>query len=514
MKADLALVDANVLTMNPSQPIAQAVAIQKNRIIKVGTTSQINSLIGKDTKVLSLNGKTVLPGLIDTHIHIADFGRCLMWLDFSAADSVQTLQSMLREKAAQTPAGKWIVGRGWNEENFSKKRLLTKVDLDVVAPNNPIILYHAAAYLCVANTLALSEAGVTSQTEPPEGGTIDKTPEGDLTGIFRETATTLIWQKVPEPTPEELTEAAALACQQVVSAGITSVDWIILTQQEVTLIQALHFSSKLPLRVNIILPFEFLNAARNFKSPDPSKMRLGGAIIFVDGYLDSRTAALQEPYSDDPSNAGKIYFTPETLTDSVKQVLAMGLQPVLHAMGDKAIKTALYVIERSPKDVRFRIEQAAVLNPELIQRLRTQNIVISVQPRMVPTEFNVWKAAEHLGTKRAKWLHPLKTLIGEGVRVAGGSDCPMEPLNPLLGIQDAVTRESYPEQRLTVEEALRMYALDAAYCSGEENLKGSIAEGKLADLTVLASDPTVFEEGKNRNIAVTMTIIDGKILPS
>lgn len=512
MTADLALINANIRTMNPRQPLAQAVAISKNRIVKVGTNQEINKLIGKDTKVISLDGKAVVPGLIDTHIHVADFGRCLMWLDLSGADSIKTLQALIKEKAAQTPARKWIVGRGWNENSFEEKRLLTRKDLDAVAPDNPVILYHEAAYLCAANSKALSIAGVTSQTAAPSGGTIDKTAAGELTGIFRDSATNLVWQAVEEPTLGELTDATALACQQVLQAGITSVDWIILSENELSIIQTLHSQGKLPIRVNAIVPYELLKAAGGFKSDDPLRLRLGGAIIFADGYLDSKTAALMEPYSDDPNNMGKMNLSEQELAAYVAQVLALGLQPTIHAMGDRAIDTALNVIEQTPKKVRFRIEQVAVLNSALINRLKAQDIVVSVQPRMVPTEFTVWHATEHLGAERTKWLHPLKTLLKEGIKVAGGSDCPMEPLNPLLGMQEVVTRASFPEQRLSIEEALRLYTLDAAYASGAESEKGSIEEGKLADLTILASDPTAVEEGKIKDIAVTMVIADGKIL--
>ena len=514
MLADLALVDAKVWTMNPSKPHAEAVAVRGNRILKVGTNQQIKGLIGKKTKILNLKGKTVVPGLIDTHIHVADFGRCLMWLDLSCAQSIVELQTLLKEKTKHTPAGKWIVGRGWNENQLKEKRLLTIGDLDAAAPDNPVILYHGAAYTCAANTKALELAGVTNQTAAPSGGTIDKTAAGELTGIFRDSATNLIWQVVAEPTLEELTDAAALACQQIVQAGITSIDWIILSENELSLIQILQAQGKLSIRVNVIVPYELLKYASDFSTTDPLKMRLGGAIIFADGYLDSKTAALMQPYSDDPNNSGKMMCSQQELASWVGQVLALGIQPVIHAMGDKAVDTVLNVIEQAPKKVRFRIEQAAVLNRELVRRLKAQDVVVSVQPKMVPTEFAVWSATEHLGIERAKWLHPLKTLLCEGIKVAGGSDCPMEPLNPLLGIQEAVVRGSFPEQRLTVEEALRMYTLDAAYCSGEENIKGSIEEGKLADLTVLAADLSDTPMDKIKDVNVELVIIDGRVVYS
>jgi predicted amidohydrolase YtcJ len=514
LKADLAIVDANIRTMNPSQPLVQAVAIKKNRILKVGTNQEIRTLIGKDTKVLNIDGKTVIPGLIDTHIHLADFGRCLMWLDLSGVDSIKTLQCVLKEKVKQTPAGKWIVGRGWNENSLVEKRLLTFGDLDAVAPDNPVLLYHGAAYACTVNSKALAQAGVTSETPIPSGGTIDKTTTGELTGIFRGSATNLVWQVVGEPSLQELADATAIACQKVVESGITSIDWIILQENELTLIQTLHKQEKLPIRVNVIVPYELLKCALGFTSNDSLWLRLGGAIIFADGYLDSKTAAVMQPYCDDPKNNGTILCTQKELAGWVAQVLESDLQPVIHAMGDKAVDNALAVIEHSDQKVRFRIEQAAILNRELVKRLKAQDIVVSVQPKMIPTEFEVWSAREHLGIERAKWLHPLKTLLNEGIKVAGGSDCPMEPLNPLLGMQEAVVRASYPEQRLTVEEALCMYTLSAAYCSGEENIKGSVEEGKLADLIVLSSNPLEVPLGQISEITAEIVVVNGRVVYS
>jgi hypothetical protein len=245
-------------------------------------------------------------------------------------------------------------------------------------------------------------------------------------------------------------------------------------------------------------------------------LHVGGVVIAADGYLDSKTAALVQPYSDEPGNNGKLLITEQELAASVGQVLSVGLQPVIHAMGDKAIDTALKAIEHSapPRGVRVRIEQAAVLSEELVKRLKAQRAVVSVQPTVISTEFAVWSATTRLGAERAWWLHPLKTLLKEGVKVAGGSDCPMEPLNPLVGMQEAVLRQSFPAQRLTVEEALRLYTVDAAYSSGEENVKGSIEDGKVADLTILSNDPLAVRADELGDINVETTIIDGKVVYS
>jgi predicted amidohydrolase YtcJ len=515
LSTDLALINANVRTMNPRQPVAQAVAIRKNKIGKVGTNQQINQLISKDTKIISLDGKTVVPGLIDTHIHVADFGRCLLWLDLTSAQSIKELQNFLKEKAKQTPAGEWIIGRGWNENRFKEKRLPTFADLDEATPDNPVILYHEAEMICAVNSKALTLAAVTRQTAVSPG--IDKNQQtSELTGILRDTATNLVWQVVPEPTADELSKASALACQKIAEAGITSVDWIVLSENELPIIQRLQAQGKLTIRINIIVPETLLKEAIGFQSTDSLMLHVSGAFITTDGYLDSKTAALLQPYSDDPNNNGKMLCTQKELAASVARVLKAGLEPVIHAMGDKAVDTALKVIEQTPsaKDVRFRIDQAAVLNKELVKRLKMHNVVVSVQPKVIATEFAVWLATTRLGVERARFLHPLKTLLNEGIKVAGGSDCPMEPLSPLLGMQEAVLRDSFPEQNLTAEEALRMYTVDAAYCSGEETVKGSIEEGKLADLTVLSNDPLAVPTNSLKAVTVDKTIVNGKVVYS
>jgi len=507
--------NATVRTMNPRQPVAQAVAIRKNKIVKIGTNESVSQLICKSTKVVNLDGKTVIPGLIDTHIHVADFGRCLLWLDLTSVKSIRQLQSCIREKVKQIPAGKWIIGRGWNQNRFEENRLLNLSDLNEAAPYNPVVLYHETEMICVLNDKALSLAGISQQTLMPSGGKIDKNPQtSEFTGILRDSATNLVWRVVPEPTVDELSEATAIACQEIVKAGLTSVHWIILSKNEISLIQRLHTQGKLPIRVNVIVPEEFMKQTVSFQSTDHLMLRFGGIVIAADGYLDSKTAALFEPYSDEPNNSGNLLLTEEKLASSVEDALSAGFQPIIHAMGDKAVDRVLRVIEQTTKQesVRFRIEQAAILNKRLVERLKKCNAVVTVQPKVISTEFAVWSAIKRLGKDRAKWLHPLKTLIKEGIKVAGGSDCPMEPLNPFLGMHEAVLRSSFPEQRLTVGDALSLYTINAAYSSGEEKVKGSIQDGMLADLTVLSGDPFAAPVQQGfKNINVEMTIIDGKV---
>jgi predicted amidohydrolase YtcJ len=520
MSADLALIGGKILTMNPSQLCAEAVAVRQGRIVKVGTSEEITQLIGKRTRVIRLNGKTVVPGFIDTHIHVADFGRFLTWIDLHDVKSIKEMQSRIEERVRGTPAGKWIIGRGWDQDCFAEKRLPTFCDLDAASSDNPVILYHQTGQLCVVNSRALELAGVTKQARAPAGGIIDKDAEtGEPTGVLRDAAANLVWNMVPEPIEEELVEAADLACEKIVEAGVTSVHWMVLSSVEISIIRRLRRENKLPLRVYVVIPVNLFDTVNGLSRLGDDMVRFGGVEIFADGYLAARTAALLQPYSDCPDSSGRLLYTQEEMNALAVKIRRVNLQLIIHAMGDKAVDAALTTIEEASKetlgkDFRSRIEQAAVLNEGLIERMKKQKIIVSVQPRVIDSEFSVWSAVNHLGAERARWLFPLKTLFEAGIRVIGGSDCPMEPLSPLLGVQAAVMREFFPEERVTVDEALRLYMIDAAYASFEENVKGSVGEGKLADLAVLSRDPHEVPLNEIGQINVEMAIVGGRIVYS
>ena len=512
--------DGRVLTMNASQLHAEALAVKKDRIVHVGTNNEISRWIGKNTKVISLKGKTVVPGIIDTHLHVADFGRMLTWVDLTGVKSIKELKSKIRKRALKVPRGKWIMGHRWDETSFAEKRYPNLRDLDDVSPDNPVVLYRQYGRVCVVNSKALELAGVTKGTNSLLGGAIDKEAEtGDLTGILRENATDLVWKIIPEPTEDDIMEAAGLACEKIVEAGITSVHWIISSSKEISIIRRLSVENKLPLRIYVIIPADLLD---NLLGLDPFKgfrdyvVRLGGVLIFADGFLAARTAALHESYSDDPATKGKLLCTQEEMNASVIRVQKAHLQPIIHAMGDRAIEAALAALEEiseKPKeDCRCRLEQAALLDKSLVQRVKKQKLTISIQPRVIDSEFSAWSATDHLGMARARWLYPLKTLLNAGVHVIAGSDTPMEPLSPLQGIQAAATREFFPEERITVYDALRIYTIYAAYASFEENIKGSIEAGKLADVTILSNDPQSVPQNEIGDIEVEMTIIGGRVV--
>ncbi len=514
--ADLALVEANVRTMNYSQPLAEAIAIKKDRIIKVGTNAEVGQFIGKRTRIVKLQGKTVFPGFIDAHVHVVDFGRFLMWLDLRGAESVAEMQRRLSERVKKTPVGQWILGRGWNQKCFKEKRFPHLSEIDTASPSNPVVLYHERDMICAVNSRGLELAGITESTVAPAGGVIDKDPEtGKPLGILRDTATDLAWKAVPEPRQDELLKATRLALNKMAEVGLTSIHWLLSSENEISIVKKLRSSRNLPIRVYVIIPVNLLDEAAMVNIIGNPWLRIGGVMLSADEYLASKTAALLQPYQNKPGDTGKLLCSQDELINATYRILETGLQPVIHAVGDRAIDVALTAIERNTKShgntVRFRIEHGAVLNESLIDRMEKQQVIVSVQPRVMLSEFSVWSATDSLGARRARWLYPLKTLIGKGVRVIGGSDCPMEPLNPLLGMQDAVLREYFREERLSIEQALRMYTVDAAYSTNEESSKGSIEAGKLADLTVLSNDPLTTAPNQISNINVEMTIVAGNI---
>jgi predicted amidohydrolase YtcJ len=513
MPADLVLINGKIITMNPAQPIAEAIAIEAAKIIQVGTRGAITNWISEETKIIDLKGKTVVPGFIDSHIHVADFGRVLTWLDLWDVTSIKELQTRLNVYVQKTPKGNWIIGRGWEQNSFAENRLPTCYDLDMVSSDNPVILYQRYGQMAIANSTALKIAGLTAK-KASANNTINRNQKTDQDlGVLRGEATNLVWKFIPTMTHEELTEAVVSAFEKIVKAGITSVCWM-------SIIRQLNEQNRLPLSVYVIIPIELLDSelisAFSKDSVNPT-LKVSGAVIFADGYLSSKTAAMFEPYQDCSNSNGGLLYNQEEMNRLAIKVREANLQLNIHAAGDKAIDLALTAIENISKEkegreLRSRIEQAAVLNQGLIKRMKNASVIVSVQPCVMDSEFRVWSASERLGSERARWLYPLKTLVSSGIKVIGGSDCPMEPLSPLLGIQATVKREFISNEGVAVEDALRFYTLDAAYAFSEENIKGSIERGKNADLIVLSQDLLTSEHNEIDKIEVEMTIVGGRVV--
>jgi len=520
MQADMALIKGNIITMNPAKPKAQATAILNSKIIAVGTYSEIKPWIGKNTNTIDLKGKTAVPGLIDTHAHMTGFGRSLTWINLRAVKSIKEMQRQLQEQVQETPKGKWILGRGWDQDRFKERRYPTRWDLDKFSPRNPVIFNRVCGHISVANSKALELANINKETLPPPSGQIDKDPKtGEPTGILREAANDLVWRILPEPSEEELAKACELACEKAAEAGLTSVHWLVYAPIEIRILQKLREQGRLPLRVYIIIPIEFLSCLADAGLSTgfgDHTIKLGGVKILSDGSLGARTAALEKSYNDEPSTKGILCFGRKELEEMIVRAQNAGFQVCVHAIGDRAISATLSAFEKALKkahkrEYRHHLEHASVLNKQLIKRLQKLGLIVCVQPHFVISDF--WVEAR-LGSTRARWTYPFKSLIESGARLAGGSDCPVEPISPLLGIYALAARASFPVERISVEDALRVYSINAAYASSEEDVKGSIEVGKLADFTVLSHNPLTTKPERIKDIKIEKTIVGGRIVYS
>jgi len=383
-----------------------------------------------------------------------------------------------------------------------------------------VALTRVCGHIGVANSRALEIAGITKKTTGPPSGQIDKDSKtGEPTGILRESAYDLVLSKIPEPSEDELAKACSLACEKAVEAGLTSVHWLVGSSAEIRVLQKLREIGRLPLRVYLIVPMELLDGFTDVglrTGFGDCMLRLGGVKVFADGSLGARTAALAEEYDDEHSTRGILCLSQKGLDKMVKKAQKARFQTCVHAIGDRAVNAVLNAFERALEGSdgnvrRNRMEHASVLNKQLIKRLKKLGLIVCVQPHFVVSDF--WVEAR-LGRARARWTHPFKTLIDNGVLITGGSDCPVELINPLLGVYALVAREPFPEERVSVEEALKVYTINAAYASFEEKVKGSIELGKLADFIVLSHNPLMIKPEKIKDVKVEMTVVGGDIVYS
>jgi len=517
LEATIAILNANVITSNPKQPRAEAIAIRNEEIIAVGSNKEIRRYMGNKTKVVDAKKRTVVPGFVDCHVHMTSFGQSLRALDLRNTKSVKEMQRKLREYAERNPDKGWILGGRWDHEKFVEKRYPNRWDLDAAVADKPVFLTRVCGHMGVINSRALQLAGITRETSI-EGGKIDlDEATGEPTGILRENALELVWKAVPKPAPRELEDTCLRACQKAVKVGLTGVHWILNSADEIGIIQKLCSEGKLPLRVYLGIPVDLLDELVRLGLPTGfgnDMVKIGFVKVFADGSLGAHTAALKEPYSDKPEVSGMMLYTQKKLNRLVLKAHKAGLQLAVHAIGDRAIESVLKAFSKALKEFprashRHRIEHCSVLNQILIKHMKSLGLIASVQPHFVVSDFWV---VDRLGKARALWVYPFKTLIHEGLILASGSDCPVDPINPLLGIWAAVARKSVSEGSLTVEEALRTYTLNAAYASFDENKKGTIEVGKFADLTFLSDDLFSIPPDEIKRTVVEMTIVDGKIV--
>jgi len=516
--ADMVLINGNIVTMNPDQPKAKATAIKDGKFVAVGTNQQILPYMGKATTKIDLKGKTVVPGFIDTHVHGASFGRSLSQIDLRDVKSIKEIQRKVRERARKAHGEEWIIGRGWDHDKLIERRYPSRWDLDEAVPDLPVFLIRVCGHLGVVNSKAMQLARIDKQTKPPKGGCIDREPDtGEPNGVLRENALALVDHVLPRLDEETLTKTCSLACRKMVEEGITTAHWIVGSAHEMRVLQKLKERNALPLRIYALIPVEFLDnliALGLFTGFGDNKVKVGSIKILADGSLGARTAALKQPYNDTPETSGMLLYSQKQMEKFFEKAHEAGLQLAIHAIGDEAIekvlKTLEKVLKKTPKKGhRHRLEHVSVLNPKLIEKMKKLGVAASVQPHFVISDFWI---KDRLGNARARWAYPFKSLVKAGVKTTGSSDAPIEPVSPILGVYAAVARESFPQERLTVDKALRLYTVNAAYGSFEEDVKGSIEVGKLADVAVLSRDPYQTKPHQIREIRVEMTIVGGEVV--
>ncbi|MFP3984704.1 MAG: amidohydrolase [Candidatus Bathyarchaeia archaeon] len=515
--AELVLVNGNIITMNSKQPRVQAIAIRDGKIVAVGTSKQILTHVGRGTEKIDLKGRTVIPGFVDAHIHGASLGRSLSQIDLRNVKSIKEIQQKVKEWTDDTPKGRWIIGRGWDQDKLAEHRYPLRFDLDQVAPDNPLLLIRVCGHLGVVNSEALKLAGITKETKTPKDGHIEKDSSGEPNGILFERALGFIFDVLSKPSEEDVANTCLLACQKMVKEGLTTVHWIIDSTAEMRALQELKKRNILPLRIYALVPVEYLEHLTElgvFTGFGDHKIKMGSVKIFADGSLGARTAALKEPYSDASETKGMLLYSQKQLEKFVKKAHEANLQLAIHAIGDRTIEVVLKTLEKilaktPKKNHRHRLEHASVLTPKLIRKMKKVGVIASVQPHFTVSDFWI---TNRLGETRARWAYAFKSLLKAGIVAMGGSDAPIEPASPILGIHAAVAREIFQQEQITLDEALRLYTINAVYGSFEENSKGSIEKGKLADLVILSRDPYKIPPKQIKDIKVEMTIVGGNVV--
>lgn len=529
-RADLVLLGGTVWTAEPESPWAEAVAVSGRTISAVGKTSEIRELAGTDTRVVDLAGAFVLPGFIDSHTHFCESGFALSSVHLKDADSKQEFIRRVHQKVQTVEKGAWILHGFWDHQRFHPPELPRKEWIDGITPENPVCLHRHDAHMALANSLALKMAGITKETPSPEGGEIVREPDsGEPTGILRDAAIDLVTRVIPEPSLEERMDAARAALREANRFGVTSVHDMA-DAASFKAYQSLHRQGELTARIAVYIPIArlaHLSELGIISSSGNEFVKIAGLKGFVDGSLGSSTALFFDPYADDPTTSGLLaadMFPEGIMEERLAMAEKSGLQVALHAIGDRANCLVLDMFERviaasGKRDRRWRIEHAQHLRPEDIPRFASLGIIASVQPYHAIDD-GCWAEAK-IGKKRAETTYAFRSLLATGATLACGSDWSVAPLNPLTGIYAAVTRRTLdgkrpegwiPEEKISLDQALRGYTWNAAYAEFAEEVKGSVKRGKWADLVVL--DKNLFEippEGIQGS-EVLMTIIAGKVV--
>lgn len=527
---DRAILNAHIRTLDPAQPIASALAIYRDRIVWVGDDDAVRSLAGTGTRIDNAGGQTIIPGLTDAHLHWEGVAQSLNAVDvFEVPGKAEALRRVA-DRVRQVPAGEWIIGHGWSQVYWPDQAFPTAADLDRIAPDHPVYLGAKSGHAAWVNSQAMRLAGITAQTPDPAGGSFQRDAAGQPTGLLLEAPAMLaVWNRVPRPAPAQVAEWMAEAQQKAWAAGLTGIHDYDDPSCMVAL-QLLREQGRLGLRVvkQINDPWIAHAHALGIRGGfGDDWLRFGALKIFADGALGPRTAHMIEPYEGEPDNYGIVVTDKEEIYDLVSRASAAGIASTIHAIGDRAVHDVLDVYEAVrgeeaaagiPRSARrHRIEHVQLIHPSDAHRLGALELIASMQPIHATSDYEM---ADRYWGRRAQWSYNWRVQIEAGARLAFGSDAPVEPFEPLLGLFAALTRRRpdgtpgqegwFPEGRLDIDTALRGFTQGPAYAAGREHDLGTLAPGFLADLVVLDRDLYTVPPDELLETQVLGTMIGGE----
>lgn len=526
MERSLAFYDGTIHTLNPAAPTARAIGLRNGRISVVGTNDQVREQMGA-AETIPLGGRTVVPGLIDSHLHFVGLSLALAEVALLGARSIVEAGERVAARATTAAPGTWIIGNGWNSNTLADGRWPTRHDLDPHTPAQPVLLTSQDHHSCWVNTRALTLAGITSETPDPADGRIERDEHGEPTGLLVEGAMRLVRAAIPEPNSEQLIESLRAGQRAANRFGLTSVGSME-DARAISALQALRDESGLTIRVYQSIPAGSLDLAIGLgirTGFGDEWLRFGHLKIFADGALGSRSAHMLAPYEGEPGNTGMQIGSIDAMRALITKAARAGIACCIHAIGDAANRFVLDLFDEAHNagllsGLRPRIEHAQVLDAADIPRFGRLGVVASMQPIHCTSDM---RGIDRWWGQRGRGAYAFASLRRGGAVLAFGSDAPVDDLNPLAGIYAAVTRQDangqpdggwYPEERLSAYEALQGYTTGAAYASGDEALKGSLEPGKLADLVVLSNDLLTGTPGELLTTDVDMTVVGGKVVYS
>lgn len=511
--------NGNIYTMAKENEMVEAAYVEHGKIVDIGSKEELRTRY-KIQEEFDLEGKTMLPGLVDSHMHLIGHGERLLRLDLSSCTSYEEVLHLVNERVKSTALGEWIIGEGWNENQFTDSKAVHVQDLDAISDKHPILLKRVCRHVQWVNSYVLGQAGITAEKKDPKGGKIGRDEHGQLTGLLYEQAQGLIAHMQPVIDEVYLQTALQTAIQDCWKYGLVgghTEDLNYYGGFKKTHNAFKHTIEKMPFKAHLLVHHEVAKERSQYENTH--YIEFGAMKIFSDGSFGGRTALLSEPYEDAKETNGVAIFTREELAELVKQARRLGMPVAIHTIGDLSLEYVINALELHPpaEGLRDRIIHCQLAREELIERMKKLPIILDLQPVFLSSDFP--SVIEKLGEHRLRYAYAWRTLLKEGLHCAGGSDAPIEEVNPFLGIYSAVTRRSFidgkcymPEEKLTVFEAVSLFTTGSAYTIGRENERGKIVKGYDADFTVIDRDIFEVEEEEIRDVEVAMTVVDGEVM--